>query len=163
MSTNFGPNKEGRAKHLLVGPTGSANGYGPVGVTTRIRIRRRINNYGRGQERHGKLRKKKEKGKAKKEKKWISLNPTQSVVTALVNLLPQGTHRVFFDNLFNSANLLRALRQHGHGATGTARLNRGICRPLRRLKSEDTAGSRLFRFNELVAFPTVDDQVCDAF
>jgi hypothetical protein len=47
------------------------------------------------------------------------LNPTQTVVVALVNKLPVKIYHVIIDNLFSSPNLFKALRIIGVGATGT--------------------------------------------
>ncbi|KAJ3454132.1 hypothetical protein MRS44_018026 [Fusarium solani] len=134
--------------------------HGPVGLSRITHFNRSITAYGHGQERYQKLRKKKGKSETTKKQKKITLNPTQSVVPALVNLLPQDHHyHVFFDNLFNSPNLLRVLRISGHAGTGTARVNSGIYRPIRQLKKDDTNGARLLRFNEVVAVPTDDNLV----
>ncbi|UPL00622.1 hypothetical protein LCI18_011556 [Fusarium solani-melongenae] len=119
--------------------------------------------------------KKKSKGKGKADKadevkeviyvateagaKTIALNSTQSVVIALINLLPISTYHVFVDNLFSSPDLFRSLRQHGHGATGTARPNCGIYKGLVEAKKADKAGKSGFQFNEIKVIPTVDNQV----
>ena len=60
----------------------------------------------------------------------VSLNSTPAVVVALANILPKATYHVFVDNLFLSSDLFRSLRNHGHGATGTARKNCGIHKEL---------------------------------
>ncbi|KAF4343862.1 hypothetical protein FBEOM_2182, partial [Fusarium beomiforme] len=80
---------------------------------------------------------------------YTPLNPTQSVVIALVNKLPKARYHVFIDNLFSSANLFTHLRRLGHGATGTARRNCGIYKPFVQLKVDDTAGRNLLRFGEV--------------
>ncbi|KFA54513.1 hypothetical protein S40293_08946 [Stachybotrys chartarum IBT 40293] len=54
------------------------------------------------------------------------LNPTQAVVIALVNKLPEGTYYVFLNNLFSSPDLFKALRILGIRATGTCRTNCGL-------------------------------------
>ncbi|KAG5815635.1 hypothetical protein H9Q74_011574 [Fusarium xylarioides] len=87
---------------------------------------------------------------------YTPLNPTQSVVIALVNKLPKARYHVFIDNLFSSANLFTHLRRLGHGATGTARCNCGMFKPFVQLKVDDTAGRNLLRFGELRMAPTVD-------
>ncbi|KAG5753082.1 hypothetical protein H9Q70_004257 [Fusarium xylarioides] len=69
-----------------------------------------------------------------------SLNPTQSVVVALVNLLPNASYHVFMDNLFSSPSLYRILRDRGIGATGTARVNSGIHEDLVEFKKADNGG-----------------------
>jgi hypothetical protein len=91
--------------------------------------------------------------------KIIALNSTQSVVIALINLLPESTYHVFVDNLFSSPDLFRSLRQHGHGATGTARPNCGIYKGLVDAKKADKAGKSGFQFNEIKVIPTADN--CD--
>jgi hypothetical protein len=91
--------------------------------------------------------------------KIIALNSTQSVVIALINLLPISTYHVFVDNLFSSPDLFRSLRQHGHGATGTARPNCGIYKGLVEAKKAHKAGKSGFQFNEIKVIPTADNQV----
>ncbi|KAI8710615.1 hypothetical protein NCS52_01561800 [Fusarium sp. LHS14.1] len=93
------------------------------------------------------------------EDKIMALNSTQSVVIALINLLPELTYHVFVDNLFSSPDLFRSLRQHGHGATGTARPNCGIYKGLADAKKTDEAGKSGFQFNEIKVIPTADNQV----
>jgi hypothetical protein len=93
------------------------------------------------------------------EAKIVALNSTQSVVVALINLLPISTYRVFVDNLFSSPDLFRSLRQHGHGATGTARSNCGIYNGLVEAKKADKAGKSGFQFNEIKVIPTADNQI----
>ena len=108
--------------------------YGPVSLVTRLRSQRR-------------------------RRLSTRLNPTQSIVIALINKLPKAIYHVFIDNLFSSANLFRSLRQYGHGATGTARRNCGIYAPFAKLKDDDSAGRRLLQFNEVRMAPTVDNKV----
>ncbi|KAM4055611.1 transposase IS4 domain-containing protein [Hirsutella rhossiliensis] len=88
----------------------------------------------------------------------ISLNPTQSVVVALVKQLPEQTYHVFFDNLFSSPNLLNALRQLEIGATGTARINCGFYKPFVEAKKADTKGD-CWPWGTLKTAPTPDGQV----
>ncbi|KJZ79241.1 hypothetical protein HIM_01392 [Hirsutella minnesotensis 3608] len=88
----------------------------------------------------------------------ISLNPTQSVVVALVKQLPEQTYHVFFDNLFSSPNLFTALRQLGIGATGTARVNCGFYQPFVEAKKADTKGE-CWPWGMLKTAPTPDGQV----
>lgn len=95
----------------------------------------------------------------RQERKTIHLNPTQAVVVALVNLLPEARYHVFLDNLFSSCDLFRRLRQCGHGATGTARRNCGIYKPLVKLKATDNTAAGSIEFNDIRAFPTADNQV----
>ncbi|EGU88224.1 hypothetical protein FOXB_01258, partial [Fusarium oxysporum f. sp. conglutinans Fo5176] len=87
---------------------------------------------------------------------YTPLNPTQSVVIALINRLPKARYHVFIDNLFSSVNLFTHLRRLGHGATGTARRNCGIFKPFVQLKVDDTAGRNLLQFGELRIAPTVN-------
>ncbi|PNP77875.1 hypothetical protein FNYG_08784 [Fusarium nygamai] len=91
--------------------------------------------------------------------KMMALNSTQSVVIALINLLPELTYHVFVDNLFSSPDLFRSLRRHGHGATGTARPNCGIYKGLADAKKAGKAGKSGFQFNEIKVIPTADNQV----
>ncbi|RKK76943.1 hypothetical protein BFJ71_g16847 [Fusarium oxysporum] len=92
------------------------------------------------------------------EVKIVTLNSTQSVVVALINLLPISTYHVFVDNLFSSPDLFRSLRQHGHGATGT-RSKCGIYNGLVEAKKADKAGKSGFQFNEIKVIPTANNQV----
>ncbi|RKK30578.1 hypothetical protein BFJ66_g16247 [Fusarium oxysporum f. sp. cepae] len=94
-----------------------------------------------------------------RERNTIHLNPTQAVVVALVNLLPTSTYHVFLDNLFSSCDLFRRLRQRGHGATGTARKNCGIYKPLVKLKAIDNTAAGSLEFNVVKAIPTADNKV----
>jgi hypothetical protein len=91
--------------------------------------------------------------------KIIALNSTQSVVIALINLLPESIYHILVDNLFSSPDLFRSLRQHGHGATGTARPNCGIYQGLAEAKNADKAGKSGFQFNGIKVIPTADNQV----
>jgi hypothetical protein len=91
--------------------------------------------------------------------KITALNSTQSAVIALINLLPESTYHVFVDNLFSSPDLFHSLRQHGHGATGTARPNCGIYKGLAKVKKADKAGESGLQFNEIKVIPTADNQV----
>lgn len=88
-----------------------------------------------------------------------SLNPTQSVVIALINLLPKASYHIFLDNLFSSPSLFRVLRQRGIGATGTCRTNCGLYQAFVIAKAEDTKG-RCWPHNKLEAIPTPDEMVC---
>jgi hypothetical protein len=94
-----------------------------------------------------------------REEKPIALNPTQAVVIALANLLPKATYYIFIDNLFSSSGLLRSLRNHGHGATGTARKNSGIYKELAEDKGNDGKVKRSYEFNKVKAIPTTDNKV----
>ncbi|KAF4425172.1 ac transposable element-derived 2 [Fusarium acutatum] len=93
------------------------------------------------------------------EAEIMALNSTQSVVIALINLLPISTYPVFVDNLFSSPDLFRSLCQHGHSATGTARSNCGIYNGLMETKKADKAGKSGFQFNEIKVILTADNEV----
>jgi hypothetical protein len=93
------------------------------------------------------------------EEKPVALNPTQAVVIALANLLPKATYHVFIDNLFSSSGLFRSLRNHGHGATGTARKNCGIHKELANDKGNDGKVRKSYEFNKIKAIPTPDNKV----
>jgi hypothetical protein len=99
---------------------------------------------------------KKRKGRAKET---VALSNTAGVVIHLVNMLPTQTYHVFMDNLFSSPNLFRALREAGHGATGTARPNCGITKELKLAKGKDKAGASGFKYNEVKSTPTIDGLV----
>lgn len=146
-------------------------GHGPVGVdrSKRRRTAAQRRRGGRGR-RRGKVSREREAGEADKVEevihvltddgdKVIALNSTQSVVIAYINLLLKSTYHVFVDNLFSSPGLFLSLRQHGHGATGTARPNCGIFKELADYKKEDILGKSVFKFNEIRVVPTPDNQV----
>jgi len=99
---------------------------------------------------------KKRKGRPKET---VALSNTAGVVIHLVNMLPKQTYHVFMDNLFSSPNLFRALREAGHGATGTARPNCGITKELKLAKGKDKAGASGFKYNEVKSIPTIDGLV----
>lgn len=88
----------------------------------------------------------------------IALNPTQSVVVTLVNLLPKQTYHVFLDNLFSSPDLFRALRKEGIGATGTCRINCGLYEPFIQAKKDDTKG-KCWPWGRIESVPTPDGLV----
>lgn len=83
----------------------------------------------------------------------VYLNPTQSVVVALIDLLPKQTYHVFLDNLFSSPNLFEALRKQGAAATGTCRVNCGLYKPFIEAKARDTRGI-CWKWGTLEAVPT---------
>jgi hypothetical protein len=99
------------------------------------------------------------KNRKGKPKRTVALSNTAGVVIHLVNMLPKQTYHVFMDNLFSSPNLFRALREAGHGATGTARPNCGITKELKLAKGRDKAGASGFKYNEVKSIPTIDDLV----
>jgi hypothetical protein len=99
------------------------------------------------------------RGKKRKREEGITLNPTQSVVIALVDTLPKARYHVFLDNLFTSPDLFRALRLRGAAATGTARTNSGFYEPFVKLKVEDRSGRLGWPWNTIQAVPTEDNQV----
>ncbi|KAM6513535.1 hypothetical protein FALCPG4_18959 [Fusarium falciforme] len=138
--------------------------YGPVGVERKKPASQRGRRKGKGR---GSQRRVPNEVNEVKEvihviteagDKIMALNSTQSVVIALINLLPESTYHVFVDNLFSSPDLFRSLRQHGHGATGTARPNCGIYKGLADAKKADKAGKSGFQFNEIKVIPTADNQ-----
>jgi len=89
----------------------------------------------------------------------IQLGNTQGVVISLCDMLPKQTYHVFVDNLFSTPPLFRKLRDHGYGATGTARPNCGIHKDLKRDKALDKLGRCDYAFNEVRAIPTRDNKV----
>ncbi|KFA70400.1 hypothetical protein S40285_09092 [Stachybotrys chlorohalonatus IBT 40285] len=96
--------------------------------------------------------------RAPRGSKKLALNPTQSVVPFLLHKLPDASYHVFLDNPFSSSKLFTALRDEGHGATGTARINCGIFKQLVEAKIRDNKG-QCWRWNELRAYATVDNKV----
>ncbi|KFA53009.1 hypothetical protein S40293_05920 [Stachybotrys chartarum IBT 40293] len=94
-----------------------------------------------------------------KRAQMAELAETQAVVLDLVTTLPIASYHVFFDNLFSTPQLIRALRQRGIAATGTARINSGIHRPFVVAKVDDNAGKLRWSYNELRAVPTDCDQI----
>jgi hypothetical protein len=87
------------------------------------------------------------------------LNPTQAVVVALINKLPEGTYHVFLDNLFSSPDLFKALRILGIGATGTCRTNCGLYRDIVVAKENDRKGKELWPWGRICSWPTPDNKV----
>ena len=85
---------------------------------------------------------KKRKGRPKET---VALSNTAGIIIHLVNILPKQIYHIFIDNLFSSPNLFRALREAGHGATGTARPNCGITKELKFAKGKDKAGASGFK------------------
>ncbi|KAM5529290.1 hypothetical protein FOXYSP1_17134 [Fusarium oxysporum f. sp. phaseoli] len=139
--------------------------YGPVGVEP---TKKRRTGVGRGRGRGGRGRpaRPREVEEVKEvievmtnRDKVIPLNSTQSVVISLINMLPPAVYHVFMDNLFSSSDLFLSLRQHGHGATGTARANCGIYKDLAVSKNKDKLGKSGYEFNEIRVIPTADNQV----
>jgi hypothetical protein len=63
------------------------------------------------------------------------------------------------DNLFSTPPLFSKLRDHGYGATGTARPNYGIHKDLKRDKALDKLGHCDYAFNEVRAIPTKDNKL----
>jgi hypothetical protein len=94
-----------------------------------------------------------------RQEKPIALNPTQGVVIALANLLPKATYRIFIDKLFSSSGLLHSLRDHGHGATDTARKNNSIYKELAEDKGSDGKVKRSHEFSKVKAIPTTNNKV----
>uniref|UniRef100_A0A0C4BKQ5 PiggyBac transposable element-derived protein domain-containing protein n=1 Tax=Fusarium oxysporum (strain Fo5176) TaxID=660025 RepID=A0A0C4BKQ5_FUSOF len=57
---------------------------------------------------------------------------------------------VALNSLFSSPNLFRALQEAGYGATGTARLNCGISKVLKKAQESDKSGnSATFQYNKV--------------
>ncbi|RYC80246.1 hypothetical protein BFJ63_vAg16867 [Fusarium oxysporum f. sp. narcissi] len=94
-----------------------------------------------------------------RQEKPIALNPTQGVVIDLANLLPKATYRIFIDKLFSSSGLLHSLRDHGHGATDTARKNNSIYKELAEDKGSDGKVKRSHEFSKVKAIPTTNNKV----
>ncbi|KAG6996460.1 PiggyBac transposable element-derived protein 4 [Fusarium oxysporum f. sp. conglutinans] len=137
--------------------------YGPVGVEP---TKKRRTGVGRGRGGRGRPARPREVEEVKEvievmtnRDKVIPLNSTQSVVISLINMLPPAVYHVFMDNLFSSSDLFLSLRQHGHGATGTARANCGIYKDLAVSKNKDKLGKSGYEFNEIRVIPTADNQV----
>jgi hypothetical protein len=86
-------------------------------------------------------------------------NSTQAIVIALTNMLPKATYHIFMDNLFSSSPLFRNLRNHGVGATGTARTNSGIHQELVQDRKDDGKVKKMYEFNTVKTIPTPDNQV----
>ncbi|KFA80417.1 hypothetical protein S40288_10314 [Stachybotrys chartarum IBT 40288] len=87
------------------------------------------------------------------------LNPTQAVVVALVNKLPEGIYHIFLNNLFSSPDLFKALRILGIGATGTCRTNCGLFRDIVVAKENDRKGKALWPWGRIQIWPTPDNKV----
>lgn len=71
---------------------------------------------------------------SKKIPKVLRKNKTTATVPHLLDLLPKrprsSPYIVWLDNLFSSTKLFEHLRDRGYGATGTPRINSGICADL---------------------------------
>lgn len=100
-------------------------------------------------------------GKTDTEEEPASLNSTQAVIITLANMLPKATYHVFIDNLFSSLNLFRSLRNHGHGATGTARKNCGIHQELLQDKTDDGKVKKSYKYNQIKVITTPDNKIRD--
>lgn len=101
-----------------------------------------------------------EKGERGKLKTTVALSNTQRVIIHLCNLLPKQTYHVFTDSLFSSPNLFRALQEAGYGATGTARLNCGISKVLKKAQESDKSGnSATFQYNKVRVIFIIDSLV----
>lgn len=88
------------------------------------------------------------------------LNPTQSIVPALLTQLPPDrAYHVYMDNPFSSPDLFVELRRRGIGATGTSRTNCGIYHALVDAKKGDRRGSTQWEWGRLEAVPTADNLV----
>ncbi|KFA80878.1 hypothetical protein S40288_09802 [Stachybotrys chartarum IBT 40288] len=87
------------------------------------------------------------------------LNPTQAVVIALVNKLPEGTYHVFLNNLFSSPDLFKALRILGIRAAGTCCTNCGLYRDIVIAKENDRKGKELWLWRRICSWPTPDNKV----
>jgi len=73
--------------------------------------------------------------------KDLDLNQTAAVVVNLAEKLPERPrelpYHIWLDNLFPSTKLLVCLREKGFGATGTCRINSGICEEFVKLKNQE--------------------------
>jgi hypothetical protein len=94
-----------------------------------------------------------------KEASFLPLSNTSGVVLSLCKSLPTQTYHVFVENLFSTPPLFRKLRDHGYGATGTARPNCGIHKDLKRDKALDKLGNCDYAFNEVRSIPSADNLV----
>ena len=91
----------------------------------------------------------------REEDKSRKLTPTQSVVIALIKMLPNASYHVYLDNLFSSPALYKRLREFYIAASGTCRINCGI--------HEDLVGYKVRPANMpylgTIQIPTKDGQV----
>lgn len=94
-----------------------------------------------------------------KEASFLLLSNTSGVVLSLCKSLPTQIYHVFVDNLISTPPLFRKLRDHGYGATGTARPNCGIHKDLKRDKALDKLGNCDYAFNEVRSIPSADNLV----
>lgn len=96
-----------------------------------------------------------------------SLAETQRLVLDLAVSLPPATYHIFFDKLFSTLSLIKALRERGIAATGTARtnqgvnqgVNHGVYRDLVIAKQADREGRLQWGFDSLRTVPSEDDLV----
>ena len=91
----------------------------------------------------------------RKADKEQMLTPTQSVVVALLTLLPETSYHVYLDNLFSSPALYKRLRDFRIAASGTCRINCGIHEDIVGLKKKPGDMPYL----GTVQIPTKDGQV----
>ncbi|KAG5768444.1 hypothetical protein H9Q72_004051 [Fusarium xylarioides] len=89
-----------------------------------------------------------------------NLAETQRVMLNLAVSLPPAAYHIFFDNLFTTPSLIRALRERGIAATGTAHTNHGIYHDFIIAKQANREGQlQKWDFNKLQAVPSEDDLV----
>ncbi|KAF5626670.1 transposase IS4 domain protein [Fusarium tjaetaba] len=92
-----------------------------------------------------------------------SFTEKQRLVLDLAVSLPPATYHIFFDKLFSTPSLIKALRERGVAATGTASTNQGVdhgvYRDLVIAKQADREGRLQWGFDSLRAVPSEDGLV----
>ena len=101
----------------------------------------------------------------KKIPKALGKNKTAATVPFLLELLPKrptnSPYIVWLDNLFSSTKLFEHLRQLGFGATGTARINSGICADFVAKKQADQKKVSI-PWGTLFSEPTISNKVAQS-
>jgi hypothetical protein len=101
----------------------------------------------------------------KKIPKALGKNKTAATVPFLLELLPKrpphSPYIVWLDNLFSSTKLFEHLRQLGFGATGTARINSGICADFVAKKQADQKKDSI-PWGTLFSEPTISNKVAQS-
>jgi hypothetical protein len=94
--------------------------------------------------------------------KALGRNRTAATVPYLLQLLPkrpkESPYVVWLDNLFSSTKLFEYLQELGFGATGTARINSGICADFVAKKQADAKKDEI-PWGTLYSEPTISNKV----
>src|SRR6266480_5254973 len=88
------------------------------------------------------------------------LNKTEATVLHLLDHLPtqNSPYKVWLDNLFTSTKLLEYLKNAGYGATGTCRVNSGVCEQFVEKKKTDRKKDAI-EWGTLFQEPTMSNEI----